>query len=65
MDFHQKFPAIQFIDLIIIRTYTGQVVRTFHLVLLQIEPGAPLPSPEMLKGRVLLKDKIRLKKAKE
>ncbi|XP_065895579.1 1-phosphatidylinositol 4,5-bisphosphate phosphodiesterase beta-4-like isoform X2 [Dysidea avara] len=30
-----------------------------------IEPGATLPSPEMLRGKILLKDKIRLKKLRE
>ncbi|XP_065908152.1 1-phosphatidylinositol 4,5-bisphosphate phosphodiesterase beta-4-like isoform X2 [Dysidea avara] len=29
-----------------------------------LEPGVPLPSPELLKGKILLKDKIRLKKLK-
>ncbi|XP_065908200.1 1-phosphatidylinositol 4,5-bisphosphate phosphodiesterase beta-4-like isoform X2 [Dysidea avara] len=30
-----------------------------------LEPGAPLPSPELLKGKILLKDKIKLKKLRE
>ncbi|XP_065895577.1 1-phosphatidylinositol 4,5-bisphosphate phosphodiesterase beta-4-like [Dysidea avara] len=30
-----------------------------------IEPGATLPSPEMLRGKILLKDKIRLKKLRD
>ncbi|XP_065908218.1 1-phosphatidylinositol 4,5-bisphosphate phosphodiesterase beta-4-like [Dysidea avara] len=29
-----------------------------------LEPGVPLPSPELLKGKILLKDKIKLKKLK-
>ena len=42
------------------------VNKCSHIIaFIQIEPGAQLPSPEMLKGRILLKDKIRLKKTKE
>ena len=30
--------------------------------LLQLEPGVPLPSPERLKGKILLKDKVKRQK---
>ncbi|XP_065908131.1 1-phosphatidylinositol 4,5-bisphosphate phosphodiesterase beta-4-like isoform X2 [Dysidea avara] len=30
-----------------------------------LEPGFPLPSPELMKGKILLKDKIRLSKSKD
>ena len=35
-----------------------------YLYTTQLEPGVPLPSPELLKGKILLKDKIKLEKLK-
>ena len=40
-------------------------VSIIYLYTTQLEPGVPLPSPELLKGKILLKDKIKLKKLKE
>jgi len=44
---------------------TAKLLLVYLSLTCQIEPGATLPSPEMLKGKILLKDKIRLKKLKE
>ena len=47
-------------DLYIVYTnYKANIISNRPI---QLEPGVPLPSPERLKGKILLKDKVKRQK---